>query len=72
MSQLSDLQRARERFESDQQRNKFCGWKESEFSEYNIWETDCKNVFNIIDGTPKENNMQFCCYCGKKLKQMVK
>lgn len=28
------------------------------------WNTDCDNTFILNDGTPIENNMLFCCYCG--------
>jgi len=35
------------------------------------WSTSCDNILCIIEGTPKENEMEFCCYCGKKLVQVV-
>lgn len=31
------------------------------------WETACGQVFVIIEGTPAENEMKFCCYCGRPL-----
>jgi hypothetical protein len=34
------------------------------------WATGCKNYFEIIDGTPEDNGMKFCCYCGKPLEQV--
>jgi hypothetical protein len=27
------------------------------------------NAFNVEVGTPRENGMMFCCYCGKHLDQ---
>ena len=43
-----------------------CIWsQEDEASEG--WETDCGHNFELNDGTPEENNMKFCCYCGKLL-----
>ena len=33
------------------------------------WETGCGNLFVIIDGTPTQNGMAYCCYCGKRLKE---
>lgn len=41
-----------------------CIWLEDSDGNY---ETSCANFFIIIDGTPEENNMKFCCYCGKGL-----
>lgn len=42
-----------------------CNWHE----EYDdgTWQTDCRGDFTIIEGTPEENRMKFCCYCGKPL-----
>ena len=34
------------------------------------WVTSCDKLFVLNDGTPAENNMQFCCYCGKSLAQI--
>lgn len=31
------------------------------------WETGCANIHILIQGTPSENKMAFCCYCGKPL-----
>ena len=31
------------------------------------WNTDCGEYHLINDGTPAENNMRFCCYCGGRL-----
>jgi hypothetical protein len=30
-------------------------------------ETTCGHVFELNHGTPRENGMKFCCYCGKPL-----
>ena len=43
-----------------------CTWKMVD-SDYNIWETDCGVSFVLEDGTPKENHLRYCCYCGRKL-----
>jgi hypothetical protein len=29
--------------------------------------TDCGNGFTLIDGTPSDNSMKFCCFCGKPI-----
>jgi hypothetical protein len=31
------------------------------------WETECSNLFFITDGTPTENEMKYCCFCGKTI-----
>jgi hypothetical protein len=41
-----------------------CAWQEDE--EGNL-DTDCGKCFCMIEGTPPENGMKFCCYCGKLL-----
>lgn len=34
------------------------------------WETQCDQLFVIIDAKPSENGMKFCCYCGGDLVEM--
>jgi len=41
-----------------------CEWKENKDG---AWDTNCKECFEFIDGGPMNNNMQWCCYCGKRL-----
>lgn len=43
---------------------KGCEWSEDE--EGNWW-TGCDEAFCLTDGTPTENGMKFCCYCGEDL-----
>lgn len=43
-----------------------CRWREDEDGN---WHTDCENVHVVIEGTPSDNHMRFCCYCGANLKQ---
>lgn len=41
-----------------------CVWaQEDEGSEY--WWTSCSNGFCLTEGTPDDNKMKYCCYCGK-------
>jgi len=42
-----------------------CHWAETEEGAY--WATGCDGAFTIIDGTPKDNGMIYCPYCGKKI-----
>jgi hypothetical protein len=43
-----------------------CGWAEDSEG---TWLTDCGEHFIVIEGTPSENGMRFCCYCGGDLAQ---
>jgi hypothetical protein len=45
-----------------------CLWKKG----WDCWETTCGNAFEISDGTPSENNMKYCCYCGGKVEEDIK
>ncbi len=46
---------------------KTCEWKGYEF---NTHDTSCGKSFAIMEGTPKDNGMKFCCYCGNKIKEI--
>lgn len=47
-----------------------CYWvKEDEDSD--AWATGCEKLFCIIADTPSENDMKFCCYCGKPLVEVM-
>jgi len=32
-----------------------------------VWETDCGEIFVLNEGTPEDNDMKFCSFCGKPL-----
>ena len=42
-----------------------CRWKYDEIQD--SWETDCGNDFVLMNGTPADNRMQYCPYCGYRL-----
>lgn len=44
-----------------------CKWTEDDLG---LWNTECENMFVIGDGSPRENKMNFCCYCGKPIEQI--
>ena len=49
-----------------------CEWK-TEVGEYEgVYITSCINEFWLSAGTPKDNGMKFCCYCGKRIKEVIK
>ena len=43
-----------------------CEWKYSD-SEY-YWESSCEHLHIFMSDGPKENEYDFCPYCGKKIK----
>ena len=45
---------------------KICAWTRMD-DESDSWDTACGNAFTIIAGTPHDNAMHYCCYCGGKL-----
>ena len=49
---------------------KGCEWREEGY-EGGTWETSCGKAFSLIDGTPEENEMKHCPYCGGVLKQIA-
>jgi hypothetical protein len=46
-----------------------CEWVEEAngFEGMGVWATECGHAFEITDGWPSNNEMKYCCYCGKKL-----
>jgi len=44
-------------------KSKHCEWYEVG----EMWETTCGHAFVLNYGTPSENEMRFCCYCGGEL-----
>jgi len=49
-----------------------CKWTfDSVEWEANKWDSDCGDSYYFVEGGPEENKMKFCCYCGKKLKEVV-
>lgn len=47
-----------------------CKWIYDEDDDF--WETECGGAFTLMAGTPKDNRMKFCPYCGKKIEQKEK
>ena len=44
-----------------------CEWRLCD-EEANVYDTSCRNPHILIEGTPKENNYEYCPHCGKKIK----
>ncbi|WP_252178360.1 hypothetical protein [Endozoicomonas sp. 4G] len=32
-----------------------------------IWHTDCGEAFEVHAGSPGQNGLRYCCFCGRKL-----
>ena len=49
-----------------------CGWTRtpSIIEDEDTWTTLCGNVWMFEEGTPQDNGMKFCCYCGRPLVQI--
>jgi len=45
-----------------------CVWKQDDQNRY---ETACGNLFGLYEGTPNDNYMGYCCYCGEKLESVL-
>ena len=44
-----------------------CDWIDDDSAD-GAWATSCGHLFVLTDGgTPAQNRMAFCCYCGKPL-----
>ena len=48
-----------------------CTWQQDGDSDSGVYGTSCGSYFSINDGTPEDNKMAWCCYCGKKLAQSL-
>jgi len=56
----SDAQRPVERLVT----RRTCAWSDDDNG---VYETECGNAFELNEGTPADNNMAYCCYCGRLL-----
>jgi hypothetical protein len=43
-----------------------CEWTQSE---EDVWESACGDAWVFETGTPEDNSMRFCPFCGRKLTQ---
>jgi hypothetical protein len=46
-----------------------CRWLQEGDEESDTWAASCgrHRYFSLNEGTPKDNHMRHCCYCGKPL-----
>jgi hypothetical protein len=60
----------KEEAKTDQQTTTACEWSLDE-PDSDTWETDCGHMFTLNEGTPSQNRMRFCCYCGQQIKETL-
>ena len=46
-----------------------CKWK-FESDEWSTWTTGCKSYFAFTEGNIKDNNFEYCPFCGHKIKEI--
>ena len=63
------LERRVRQLHAQQAEPETCTWHQDGDSDSGVYATSCRHYFNLEDGTPEDNKMQWCCYCGKKLVQ---
>lgn len=45
-----------------------CEWKLADDIDWgNQYVSSCENIWELLDGTPIDNGMKFCPFCGKPL-----
>jgi hypothetical protein len=46
-----------------------CHWVQDGHEDSETWAASCSRhrYFSLNEGTPKDNHMKYCCYCGKPL-----
>lgn len=47
--------------------DKRCAWTQENDEGSDTWATACGRLFCVTEGTPAENGMRFCCFCGETL-----
>lgn len=47
-----------------------CYWSQED-ADSDLWNTSCRRAFVLNDGTPTENRMHYCCFCGKPLESVL-
>lgn len=67
---LHAYQAGRATLQSQEPKDSFCVWHNDPETD-NSWDTSCRQLFEIYDGTPAENRMSFCCYCGKPIQEAI-
>ena len=52
---------------AEEYKQEVCEWRLCD-EEANVYDTTCRNTHILLEGSPMDNNYEFCPYCGKKIK----
>lgn len=44
-----------------------CNWRYEESPTWDVWQGECGAMWSLNDGTPADNDMQYCPKCGRLL-----
>lgn len=51
----------------------FCKWEEENgYDSDGTYETQCDNMFTILEGNPKNNGFKYCPYCSGIIVETIK
>ena len=51
---------------------KYCKWILDNDPDDYYFNTSCGQAFFLSDGTLEDNEIKYCCFCGKPIKESVK
>ena len=62
----------KEKLDSERSENA-CQWLLDDPSDEDdrLWATSCGEMFQLVDGTPEDNRLRHCAYCGGKLEVVI-
>ena len=55
----------------EEQREQYCHWLQQDGENSEVWLACDDKLFCLTNGTPSENGMIFCPYCGKNLVEIT-
>ena len=54
----------------DRKAAKRCIWSQDDWDS-DAWATSCGHYFTLLEGTPADNDMVYCCHCAKPIEQVL-
>jgi len=58
--------------EVESEKGEACQWtQDDDWENSSDYKTKCGELFSITEDTPYDHGMKFCCYCGKRLVQVL-
>ena len=70
---LGDVKNVAEQLlnEHEEQAEQYCYWLQQDEENSEVWLACDDKLFCLTNGTPSENGMMFCPYCGKNLVEIT-